>query len=88
MLKVCTNCDGEYYARWRNEPTTLCPDCRADTIVCDTCRAIVKPPVDAAQLSLWPALGPPRRRFEPVREPHFSHGRMASQAEKRKYPYQ
>jgi hypothetical protein len=88
MLKVCTNCHGEYFARWRNEPTTLCPECRSDVVLCAACRAMIQAPIDAAQLALWPGFVIRRRKLElGDREPHFSHGRVATQAERRRSPY-
>lgn len=89
MLKRCTNCLQEYVARWRNEPTTLCLTCRADVVLCAGCRAQLTTPHDANQLTLWPMLlhGAPRFLLQSEREPHFSHGRLATQAQKRKAPY-
>jgi len=90
MLKLCTNCTAEYYARWRNEPTTFCPACRADVILCAACQAIVRPASDASQLTLWPNMRPTTARHARMleqREPHHSHGKRATQAERRRYPY-
>jgi hypothetical protein len=84
MLKVCTNCAAEYFARWRNEPVTLCVECRADVVLCAACEAIVRAPIDAAQLTLWP-MG--SARSPRPSEPHFSHGVSATQAQKRRSPY-
>lgn len=85
MLKHCSNCRAEYVARWRNEETTLCPDCRVDVVLCAMCGALIRPPIDAAQLTLFP-FAPARRQLPPL-EPHYSHGRLATQAEKRRQPY-
>lgn len=91
MRKVCTNCAAVYWARWRNEPVTLCADCRDDVVLCAACGAVQRPPIDARQLTLFPLLhGAPRAPADAgaSSEHYAAPPRVASQQAKRKYPYQ
>lgn len=90
MIKTCTCCKTEYYAKWRNEPVTLCPACRAAAVLCDQCGAQLRAPSDPAQLPLFPALvvrAPSRLETPTVEERYWSLRAKASQATRRKYPY-
>lgn len=90
VQKRCTNCRKEYFARWRNEPVELCPDCRVGALLCPTCSAVTRSPADPDQLPLFPGyyVPPPSRIESPsVEERYWSLRAKASQAERRRYPY-
>lgn len=89
MLKRCTNCDSEYYARWRNEPVTLCPECKAGLTVCSRCGALDREPNDPNQLALFPALFGPRRGVveQELEDFYYTLRERASKAERRRDPY-
>lgn len=90
MLKICRSCSGEYFAKWRNEPVTLCPDCRADAVLCSRCAELVRAPRDVDQLELFPQIvwrKPSRVDAPTTEERYWSLRHKASQATQRKYPY-
>lgn len=88
MLKRCTNCGGDYYARWRNEPVTLCPECKAGLNVCARCGALDRSPPDPHQLTLFPALFGKRRPVEQeLVDYYYTLREQASQAARRRDPY-
>jgi len=90
MVKRCKNCNAEYWARWGNEPVTLCPDCRARAVLCDECGVAVIWPADPDQLELFPMLVfRPLSRVETptAEERYWSLRAKASQAMRRRYPY-
>lgn len=90
MVKVCSHCTAEYWSRWRNEPVSLCRDCRDDAVLCVACGAMRTPPPDRAQLALFPLYFGERRRVHASSpaEHYEAPPRVASQKAKRKYPYQ
>lgn len=89
-MKRCSNCRKEYFARWRNEPVELCPECRVAALFCTSCGGVVRAPADPEQLHLFPFVveRPPSRVETPtVEERYWSLRAKASQAERRRYPY-
>src|SRR5438067_4270656 len=90
MTKRCSNCRKEYWARWRNEPVELCPECRIGAIVCEKCGELVRGLTDPHQLHLFPDYTPrlPSRVEKPtLEERYWSLRAKASQATRRRYPF-
>ncbi len=90
MQKRCSNCEKEYWARWRNEPVTLCPECRVTAALCTRCGEATRPPIDHAQTEMFPLIvwrAPSRIDSPTTEERYWSLRAKASQATRRKYPY-
>lgn len=87
MQKKCTSCGDIYFARWRNEPVTLCPECRIGVVVCKRCGDLLHPPGDPCQLLLFPLPIERGRSATWELEEYTSLRAKASQATRRKYPY-
>jgi hypothetical protein len=93
--KVCTNCRTSYWARWRNEPHTLCPECLHASQLCAECFAVRGRLPDPTQLELWviEPIDPrtvwnwPKPTFP---DDHFMTytKQRASNSERKRYPYQ
>lgn len=88
MEKSCKGCGEVYWARWRNEPVELCPDCRIGVQVCERCAALDVPLNDPTQLVLFP-LPPRRSRLESPdeTEKYYSLRAQATRAERLANPF-
>lgn len=51
-LKVCSVCDKDYFARWRNTPA-VCDDCGVRASLCPACWRVELRADDPAQLALF-----------------------------------
>jgi hypothetical protein len=92
--KVCTNCHAPYWARWRNERHTLCPECLTASQLCVACYAVRGRLPDPAQLALWIETPPdPRTQWNwpapswPDEHYQTYTPARATNAERKRYPY-
>jgi hypothetical protein len=90
VQKTCSQCKAPYWTRWRNEPVSLCPDCRAAAVICPTCAKMLRPPPDPDQGEIFPRIvWRPLSRVESptIEERYWSLRAKASQATRRRYPF-